>query len=141
MWNQPWAVGDYCVSLKMLKSPLKQIYSFKLTMLWLSLSSSLSLPKYFNQYQDHDWSLGVESIQDGALHYTTIHCTTQHYTTLQHTTLHCTTTHYTTLHYNTLHYTTLYYNTTRYTTLPHIKDTTLYSVSNWMSLANSRRYK
>ena len=43
----PWAVGDYCVSLKMLKLPLKQIYSFKLTMLWLSLSSALSLPKYF----------------------------------------------------------------------------------------------
>ena len=46
----PWAVGDCCVSLKMLKSPFKEIYSFKLTMLWLSLSSSLSLPKYFNQY-------------------------------------------------------------------------------------------
>ena len=39
----PWAVGDCCVSLKMLKSPHKEICSFKLTMLWLSLSSSLSL--------------------------------------------------------------------------------------------------
>ena len=45
-----WAVGDCCVSLKMLKSPHEEIYSFKPTMLWLSLSSSLSLPKYFNQY-------------------------------------------------------------------------------------------
>ena len=49
-WNcqleqeQPWAIGDGCVSLKMLKSPHKEIYSFKLTMLWLSLSSSLSCP-------------------------------------------------------------------------------------------------
>ena len=32
-----WAVGDYCVSLKVLKSPNKEIHSFKLTMLWLSL--------------------------------------------------------------------------------------------------------
>ena len=45
-----WAVGDYCVSVKMLKSSHKRIYSFKLTMLWLSLFSSLSFPKYFNQY-------------------------------------------------------------------------------------------
>ena len=37
------AVGDCCVSLKMLKSPHKEICSFKLTMLCLSLSSSLSL--------------------------------------------------------------------------------------------------
>ena len=45
-----WAEGDYCVSLKMLKLPHKEIYSFILTMLWLSLSSSLSLAKYFYQY-------------------------------------------------------------------------------------------
>ena len=43
-----WAVGDYCISLKVLKSPHKEIYSFKLTMLWLSLSSSLSSAKYFH---------------------------------------------------------------------------------------------
>ena len=49
----PWVVGDCCVSLKMLKSPHKQIYSFKLAILWLSLSSSLPLPKYFNQYAHH----------------------------------------------------------------------------------------
>ena len=35
-----WAVGNYCISLKVLKSPHKEIYSFKLTMLWLSPSSS-----------------------------------------------------------------------------------------------------
>ena len=29
-----WAVGEYCVSLKVLKSPHKEIYSFKLTMLF-----------------------------------------------------------------------------------------------------------
>ena len=52
-----WAVGDCCVSLEMLKSPHKAIYSFKLTMLWLSLSSSLSLLKYFNQYAHHNCGL------------------------------------------------------------------------------------
>ena len=41
-----WAVGDYCISLKVLKSPHKEIHSFKLTMLWLSLSCSLSSAKY-----------------------------------------------------------------------------------------------
>ena len=51
-----WAVGDYCISLKVLKSPHKEIYSFKLTMLWLSLSSSLSSAKYFHlcKYAHHN---------------------------------------------------------------------------------------
>ena len=51
---RPWALGDCCVSLKMLKSPHKEIYSLRLTMLWFSLSSSLSLPKYFHPYPHHD---------------------------------------------------------------------------------------
>ena len=41
--QKAWAVGDCCVSLKMLKSPHKEIYSSKLMMLCLSLSSSSSL--------------------------------------------------------------------------------------------------
>ena len=45
---ESWAVGDYCVGLKVLKSPHKEIYSFKLTMLCLSLSSSLCSAKYFH---------------------------------------------------------------------------------------------
>ena len=48
-----WAVGDYCISLKVLKSPHKKIYSFNLTMLWLSLSSSLSSAKYFHLRSVH----------------------------------------------------------------------------------------
>ena len=48
-----WAVGDYCISLKVLKKPHKEIYSFKLTMLWLSFSSSFSSAKYFHQYSMH----------------------------------------------------------------------------------------
>ena len=36
----PWAVGDCCFSLKMLKSPHKEIYSFKLTMPFRSVSFS-----------------------------------------------------------------------------------------------------
>ena len=50
---EAWAVGDYFISLKVLISPHKEIYSFKLTMLWLSLSSSLSAAKYFHQYSMH----------------------------------------------------------------------------------------
>ena len=53
----PWAVGDYCVSLKVLKSPNKEIHSFKLTMLWLALSSSLSSAKYLHQCSMHKKTL------------------------------------------------------------------------------------
>ena len=48
-----WAVGDYCVSLKVLKSPHKEVYLFKLTIMRLSLSSSLSSAKYFHQCSMH----------------------------------------------------------------------------------------
>ena len=44
---------------KMLKSPHKEIYSFKVTMLWSSLSSSLSLAKYFHQYAHYEYGLGA----------------------------------------------------------------------------------
>ena len=57
-------VGDCCVSLKMLKSPHKEIYSFKLTMLWLSLSSSLPLGKYFHQNAHHDCGLGASILHN-----------------------------------------------------------------------------
>ena len=50
-----WAGGDYCVNLKMLKLPHKELYSFILTMLWLSLSSLLSLAKYFYEYASILW--------------------------------------------------------------------------------------
>ena len=53
-----WAGGDYCVNLKMLKLPHKELYSFILTMLWLSLSSLLSLAKYFYQYASILWPSG-----------------------------------------------------------------------------------
>ena len=55
----PWAVGDYCISLKVLKSPHKEIYSFKLTMLWLSLSSSLSSAKYFHLCSMHTTTVAM----------------------------------------------------------------------------------
>ena len=54
-----WAVGDYCVSLKVLKSPNKEIHSFKLTMLYLSLSSSLSSAKYFHQCSMHTTTVAM----------------------------------------------------------------------------------
>ena len=52
---ESWAGGDYCVSLKMLELPHKELYSFILAMLWLSLSSLLSLAKYFYQYASILW--------------------------------------------------------------------------------------
>ena len=66
-------IGNCCVCLRMLKSPKvksphKEVYSFKLTMLWLSLSSSLSLPKYLNQYaQPQLWPKAPPCCIDSAL--------------------------------------------------------------------------
>ena len=47
------------LALKVLKSPHTEIYSFKLTMLWLSLSSSLSSAKYFHQYSMHTTTVAM----------------------------------------------------------------------------------
>ena len=55
----PWAVGDYCISLKVLKSPHKEIYSFKLTMLWPSFFSSLSSAKYFHLCSMHTTTVAM----------------------------------------------------------------------------------
>ena len=54
-----WAVGDYCISLKVPKSPHKEIYSFKLTMLWFSLSSSLSSAEYFQLCSMHTTTVAM----------------------------------------------------------------------------------
>ena len=54
-----WAVGDYCISLKVLKSPHKEMCSFKLTILWLSLSSSFASAKYFDLSSMHTTTVAM----------------------------------------------------------------------------------
>ena len=57
--DTPWAVGHCCISLKVPKSPHKEIYSFKLTMLWLFLSSSLSSAEYFHLCSMHTTTVAM----------------------------------------------------------------------------------
>ena len=52
-------MGDYCISLKVLKWPHKEIYSFKLTMLWPSFCSSLSSAKYFHLCSMHTTAVAM----------------------------------------------------------------------------------
>ena len=51
--------------LKMLNLPHKEIHSFKLTKLRLSLSSSLSLAKYFHQHAHNNCGLGATIDNNG----------------------------------------------------------------------------